>query len=415
MIRSLSAVVEQHAEDAAFLWLLRDRAVSAPHIRLANLVELDGRIDAHIDGLHVAAEQGWTACTDALAHAEPGELFAASVLAFGSGDAGRVDAVLDAAASKPLLPRAVVSALGWLEPRLAGGAIEALLQSSSPLRKRIGLAGAAVHRLNPGAVLDATLQEATNPLLTSRALRAIGELGLTEMRSSVCAHLQSADDDIRFAAAWSAGLLGERAAVPVLGQFVAAGGAYAEKACTVGLKCLTGREAYQAHDELASHQELGRLAITAAGVIGDPALVDWLLAQMQVPALARLAGEAFSTVTGADLAHPALAGQPPEGFDAGPTDDPLDENVAPDPDEYLPWPDPDKARDWWYDYRGEFRAGSRYLLGNPVEVPWLFEVLATGMQRQRTAAAVELALAQPGSVLFEVRAPGSVQKGHLGR
>ena len=37
---------------------------------------------------------------------------------------------------------------------------------------------------------------------------------------------------------------------------------------------------------------------------------------------------------------------------------------------------------------------------------WLQDVLRNGRQRQRAAAALELALQQPGQPLFEVRAPG---------
>lgn len=410
MIRKLPAIVEQHAENAAFLWLLRDRAVLAPHISLAKLTELDGRIDAHLDGLRLAGDQGWQTCCDALAQGVTGELFAASVLALESADPGRIAVVLAVAARTTPLARAVVSAIGWVSPDLAVPIITHLVQSEVPLHRRIGVAGAAVHRINPGEVLNSSLRDRTNPLLVARALRAIGELGMKQMKSAVCAHLDSADDDIRFAAAWSACLLGERAAVRVLGGFAVDAGRYAERACSIALRCLPLRDAYKAHDEIASHPELTRLAISAAGLIGDPALVGWLLHCAAAPEAARLAGEAFTMITGADLEQPALAGEPPEGFDAGPTDDPGDENVAPDPDEHLPWPNWEGLRDWWYDYRDQFRAGSRYLLGNPIEAGWLYEVLAAGKQRQRAAAALELALDRPGNVLFEVRAPGGEQK-----
>jgi uncharacterized protein (TIGR02270 family) len=140
--------------------------------------------------------------------------------------------------------------------------------------------------------------------------------------------------------------------------------------------------------------------------------VGWLLAEMAVPARARLAGEAFALITGANIAHPALEGERPEGVDAGPTDDPDDENVALDPDEHLPWPDRDKLEQWWFDYKSEFRAGTRYVLGNPITPEWLWEVLAIGRQRQRAAAAIELAM-ESGGPLFEVRAPGFRQRALL--
>ena len=63
----IPAVIEQHAEEAAFLWLLRDAAVHAPHYSLKDMADIDERVEAHIDGLRVAGEAGWSFCADALA------------------------------------------------------------------------------------------------------------------------------------------------------------------------------------------------------------------------------------------------------------------------------------------------------------------------------------------------------------
>jgi hypothetical protein len=50
-IAVIESIVEQHAEEAAFLWLLRDAAVRAPHYSLKDLADIDERVEAHIDGL----------------------------------------------------------------------------------------------------------------------------------------------------------------------------------------------------------------------------------------------------------------------------------------------------------------------------------------------------------------------------
>jgi len=41
-------ILTQHAEDVAFLWLLRNTAVTQPHYDLDDLAELDNRIEAHL-------------------------------------------------------------------------------------------------------------------------------------------------------------------------------------------------------------------------------------------------------------------------------------------------------------------------------------------------------------------------------
>ena len=57
---AVAIVLAQHAEEAAFLWLLRDAAVRAPHYGLADLAALDRRIAAHLDGSGIALIQAGT-------------------------------------------------------------------------------------------------------------------------------------------------------------------------------------------------------------------------------------------------------------------------------------------------------------------------------------------------------------------
>jgi uncharacterized protein (TIGR02270 family) len=115
-------------------------------------------------------------------------------------------------------------------------------------------------------------------------------------------------------------------------------------------------------------------------------------------------------ITGVDLAYEDLEGEWPEGFEAGPTENPEDENVTMDPDEDLPWPEPELVQKWWANHQSNFQSGARYLVGKPISPEWLQQVLRNGLQRQRAAAALELAMRQPGQPLFEVRAPGFRQK-----
>ena len=109
-----------------------------------------------------------------------------------------------------------------------------------------------------------------------------------------------------------------------------------------------------------------------------------------------------------------LENKPPTDFQSGPTEDPKDEDVSMDPDDNLPWPNPEKVGKWWEKNKGNFATGTRYLLGKPMEVANLNEVLRIGKQRQRAAAAIELAIRQPGTPLFETRMPGFRQRQILG-
>ncbi len=164
----------------------------------------------------------------------------------------------------------------------------------------------------------------------------------------------------------------------------------------------------------ARHPDSLRYAVIGAGVIGDPVCIPWLIEQTEMPDHARAAGEAFTMITGVDIAYEDLEGEWPEGFEAGPTESPEDEDVEMDQDEDLPWPEPELIADWWNKNKGSFQSGTRYLLGKPISPEHLQHVLGHAYQRQRASAAFELAMMRPGQPLFEVRAPGFRQQQILG-
>jgi uncharacterized protein (TIGR02270 family) len=141
-------------------------------------------------------------------------------------------------------------------------------------------------------------------------------------------------------------------------------------------------------------------------VVGDPVAVPWLIERVNEPTLARRAGEAVTMITGVDIEDLHLDGEPPEGFESGPTDNPEEEDVSVDADSDLPWADPEKISAWWKENAGSFKGGSRHLLGKPVSAETAREVLNTGRQRVRACAAVELVMLEPGKPLVEVREPG---------
>src|SRR5262245_56308405 len=104
----IEAVVEQHAEEAAFLWTTRERAVHASHYSLKDLSGLDERVEAHLDGLRIAGQFGWQLCEQVLDNEEAGKLFTAAVLAFDSGDTGRMHRVLEKGGCAPELERELI-------------------------------------------------------------------------------------------------------------------------------------------------------------------------------------------------------------------------------------------------------------------------------------------------------------------
>ncbi len=406
-------VLEQHAEEAAFLWLLRSAAVVAPHYGLTDIAELDMRVEAHLDGLRIGAETGWALCVEQLAAAEPGELFAACVMAFESNQRDRIDVVLDAMAQEPEALPGAVSALGWLPFDWAQPHLRSLIDSDDPLLRRVGLRGAAVHRWwADGAFARELSRSAPAPL--AAALRSVGELADATVLAPCREWLSDKDQTLAFWAAWSLAITRQRDGLDALVDIASAGGPFADPAIRLAGRALHPAEALGWQQSLAAGDGTQRHAIELAGAIGDPRLVPWLIEQMTIDELARPAGEAFSTITGIDLAYDDLDRDAPEDFEAGPTEDPEDEDVAMDRDEDLPWPDPDRVEERWGEAGRALIPGQRHLLGQEITAAGVQSALQAGQQRQRAAAAIEAKLLAPEQPLFEVRAPGPRQRWALG-
>jgi uncharacterized protein (TIGR02270 family) len=403
-------IIRQFAEEGAFVWTQRAHAVQAPHFLLTDLARFDSRVESYVDGLRVYGDPAWELCKLALEEEEVGGIFTAAVLAFESGNPDRIGAVVKAGSATARRARGLISALGWLSYERAGPHIHKLLAAESTVLRRIGLAGATAHRRQVGRMVLESLA-APDPSLNARALRAMGELGQVQHAGELRKYLAAKDLACQFWAAWSATMLTKdpaaRKALLTIGRKP---GRFTRRAVQVLMGVLEFQMAGMFHLELTLDPKLARDAIFAAGILGDVGTIPWLIKQMQVPPVARLAGEAFTNITGANLSVEKLEGQQPEGFEAGPTENPEDENVAMDPDGNLSWPNPEAIQKWWNAHQGNFAKGQRYMLGKPITPEWLQEILRKGYQRQRANAALELAIRQPGRGLFEVRAPGFRQQ-----
>jgi uncharacterized protein (TIGR02270 family) len=276
------------------------------------------------------------------------------------------------------------------------------------LQQQAGFTGSILHRKDPGPALQAALRGA-HPALRARLLRGAGELGRRDLLPQLRECLTSEDEPCRFWACWSTVLLGDVHAAEGLKTFLVPASPYKERALGLCMRVVPHPEALALQGELARNPVTLRLATQAAGILGDPALMPWIQAQFAEPKVARVAGEAFSLITGVDLAHEDLEIKAPDGFESGPNDDPEDENVDPDADDDLPWPDPRLIQVWWDRHQGRFTGGVRHLLGQTLTQDHLITVLKTGRQRQRVAAALEISLGQPGLPLFNTYNSGSWQ------
>jgi uncharacterized protein (TIGR02270 family) len=405
----IPVVVQQHAEESALLRHVRMVLVRAPHVRLRHLRRLDDRIAAHLDGLEVAGAYGTRLCTEALERVGAGVVFALAQRYLAERDERGIERLASLAAAVPDARRGLLSAFGWVSATQLQGIVRTLLASADAQRRALGVAACRLHRVDPGGALAQAVAHA-DPGLRAAGWRAAGELGRVDLLGPALDALGDPEAAVAFEAARCACLLGDRqAALDALhraAEAEAAHRAQARHCLLLAADFGCGREVVRRLAQSAA-PEAGhkRRVMAACALLGDTAYIPWLIECMVDDTLARAAGEAFSLVTGADLAALDLERKPPEQVPGGPTDDPDDDDVDLDPDESLPWPDVERVQRWWQANALRMPAGMRCFMGQPVAADHCASVLREGFQRQRFVAAALLVLIAPGQRLFPVCAP----------
>jgi uncharacterized protein (TIGR02270 family) len=230
--------------------------------------------------------------------------------------------------------------------------------AAEPSWRAIAIAALGARRNNPGPTLASVLDDPCG-LVRARAYRTAGQLGRADLMAQLHLGLTDDDPECRFWSAWAAGRMGAGdGALRVLADIAWNNLPRADRALDLLLRRLDLPQANAWLREFARIPGRQRAVIRAAGVIGDPLYIPWLIERMNTLETARPAGEAFSMITGVDLAYRDLDRRPLPDFQSGPNDDPADENVALDQDDRLPWPDPARIGQWWTANRTRFTAGT---------------------------------------------------------
>jgi uncharacterized protein (TIGR02270 family) len=397
-------IIGEHASDAAFLWQQRDRAVGSPLYRLPHLERLDARLQAHLEGLRTAGEPGIDMARRGLADASAATVFVFAYLGFGSQRQDLMRMAFDVARADPRFMDALVAALAWLDPAPLRQRLGKLAASADPQHRRLALAVEAAHRVDSATQTTRAASD-PDPALRARALRAIGQVrrrDLVDLLNRACS-----DDDphCRFWAGWSLGIMGCEAGAQVVYEAMSADAALERAGIDLAIRAGHAAWARQQIRVLAGHEATRRQSVIAAGAYGDPASVPWLLDLLDDPKLARVAAEAVAMITGVDLDAAAMK------QDAPGEQSTRQESLADHPDDAAShWPSPSGLRAWWHSNAQRFAPGSRYLGGHARSADGALQVLRHGYQRQRQAAAIELALACDDQAVFAVAARASLQR-----
>lgn len=413
----IARLADRLPHELSFLMEYRGALMKRP-IRLQELALHDERIDALQSVLRSYGRAAWRLICDAVEQGDPDACFAKALMAL---DLGRRDDIFEVVhqARDLKVERSMLRAFGWTSPRLLKGVVLDLAKSSDSYHRLIAANCLGLHRVAGGGLTSDMLAD-SDDRVRARALRLIGETGDRTHVSDVARALIDQVDEVRFWAARSAFLLGQGSEITEMLIPVALRGDR-HSAQTLSLlvqgmelnrtRDLLHRLASDAADNPLSRRQL----VVGCGMAGDPGYLNWIIGLMADTSLCRIAGEAFSLITGADLESLGLVCARPGEAGSGPSDNPEEEDLAVDHDDGLPWPHHLKVKEWWTANSHRFQPGVRYFMGAPPSWAHCLQVLKDGYQRQRIAAAHHLCLLQPGTPLFNCAAPAWRQKRLLER
>lgn len=394
-------VVEEHLADAAFLWERWERALVSPALGVGEVAEgVEERLAANLEGLAVAGAAALPRILEpALDEGEPGEAFAAASTTLElPGGPGRVWAALARAEGErgAALIRAVA-----LSRAIGPGDLGPMLEDPSATVVAAGLEAFALRGEDAGAPLLRHLGS-VDAAVAVPALRAACFTGQA-VRGHVERAWSSRDADIRDGALEAGLRLGLRPAFLACRHIVEERDPRAQRA--LALLALGGDPADLPRIEKASAEpSLRAAALLALGRLGAPAGLETIVAAMKdPPPVARIAGEAFTAITGIAVQGELQAAEPQEAPLPPLEEDDLDAQLVEGPEAELPLPNGDAVAALLRTLGPGPDRLARQEGGQPATPRNLLRRFSTASMRRRGLIAIELAVRSSGSLRLETR------------
>jgi len=387
LLEPLWDVVEEHLDEAEFLWEEWEASLVAPNYVLREVEDgPEARLLAHVDGLVVngpLVAERLLLPTLADPDAGPTRVRAAALaLLHTPGDAG-LQAVLAAVHASPQQRPELARALECCERGPLLPLLGTMLGSDDVDLRHTAARVLAYHgealpevasaMLASGRAVDRTLGLRVLPQLAEEARH----------RRELLAALASDDPNLRDIALTTGTRLGLPQAWEVARDLIAAADPSAGQALL--LLALRGDPAdHPAIAATTKNEVLRGPALWALGFLGTVDAVELALPWLEDETHARLAGEVLAAMTGVDLENEDLTRIPPE-----------DEALEHRSEDDLPLPDAMRLLVRWRSRRADFAADQRYLGGKPRDRAALRDALRDGPMRRRAAHLLALQLGAP--------------------
>jgi uncharacterized protein (TIGR02270 family) len=390
-------IYEEHLSEAAWLWGEWEQSLDSPLYAIGDVASgPEERLLAHLDGLVLGGEPvAKKLLLPALAGEDAGEVAAATWALLQAEDADHQDAVIEALKAAPPPAVAAMARAISLSPAADISRLLPMWNDGAPAVQAmiLDLVGPR-EPLWARERLDAMFRGG-QPVAIVAALRAVRRARDRDFLEHVRMALPSPQPEVQRELLTTGLVLGLKETWTLCRSAAAAPGE--NRRLALGLLAISpdpkDRDFVRAK---ATEPETARDGVWALGFCADVPAVDALIQAMANPETAKIAGEAFTSITGVPLV--GILAKPgktvgPEVQEVGPDDPPPVVRA----DDYLAEPNPEAVAKWWGRERARFNPVLRYLGGQPRNPDVLRPALATAATWRREVLSIELTLSQVGA------------------
>jgi uncharacterized protein (TIGR02270 family) len=307
---------------------------------------IDQRLDANLDGLFAAGQAAWDLVTARFAdYQEPPELFLLGALAFEWQSAPAIRFALESAGP---LGKSGLSALSGAVARSSPDRLKPFvarwLNSTVATERALGVGALYHHEVDPGPRLAELLTD-RDAEVRRRALKLAGARRRRDVIVEVAACMEARGAEERLQAAVAACLLGEaRLAQPVLDKMLLGYPEFAGAVMDIRLLTTPSIATRSWWQQFVSTSATREAAVAASGLMGDMAIMPWLIEKMQSPELVYAAGLALRDLIEIDFNDTDVFVTDPAKL--GPEFETI---------EVTPLPSASRAQAWWDNGKGPAR------------------------------------------------------------
>jgi uncharacterized protein (TIGR02270 family) len=386
-------IYEEHLNEAAWLWGNWEQTLNSASYAIGDVaVGPEERLLAHLDGLVLGGQAvAHKLLVPALTGDDPSEISAATWALVQAEDADHQDAIVDLLATAEPPAQAAIGRALYLAPRADISRLLQLFHNGEPsLRAMIFDIFSTREPDWVREQLDPAMRSGQPPLVAA-AMRAIRNLRERALLDYVTVAAQSDDLGVRIEAMLTGLSFAVKAAWDECRVF--AGGMGELSRLALGLLATSPDPKDRALvRSKALEADAGTHALWALGFAGDADSADILVQAMADEKKSKIAGEAFSAITGL-----AIAGQMAK---PGETQGPDVPEVADDepppvvgPEDGLPEPRAEQVAKWWSKERRRYVPGTRYASGQPRSPATLRNAFLGGASWRREILLIELVAA----------------------